>query len=84
MLDLGALAAGGAEPEVDDRRALGDRLVAEDHHDLSVANRRKRQPERVERGTRLLGEHGRVRGEPFAQQPAERVGLLDGLGAGER
>src|SRR5204863_787483 len=25
VLDLGALAAGGAEPEVDDRRALGDR-----------------------------------------------------------
>ena len=33
---------------------------------------------------RLLRQHGGVRAEPGAHEPAERVGLLDRLGAGER
>ena len=47
-------------------------------------DRRERRPEGVERVRGRLGQHGRVRAEPLAQQLAERVRLLDRLRAGER
>jgi hypothetical protein len=37
--DLGAVPSCGPNPEVDDRRALDDRLVAEDDDDVGVADR---------------------------------------------
>ena len=39
VLDLRTRAARGPEPEVDDRRPLGDRLVTEHGHELCVADR---------------------------------------------
>ena len=50
----------------------------------AVGERRERQPERVERVGGRLGQHGGVGAEPAAQEPGERVGLLERLGAGER
>ena len=84
MLHPGAVAARGLDPELDDRGALGHRLVAEDDHELGVADRRERQPEGVEGLARLFRQDGGVGAEPLAQEPAERVGLLDRLGARER
>ena len=75
---------GGLEPEVDDGRAVGDVVVADDDDDLGLGERRERQPERVERVGGRLGQHRGVRAEPAAQEPGERVGLLERLGAGER
>ena len=54
--DLGARAAGGAEPEVEDRRAFDDRLVAEDEADIRVANRRDRRAEAIEGGMESVRE----------------------------
>src|SRR5439155_24930194 len=84
LLDLCALPARGLDPELDDRRALSDRLVAEDDDELGVADRREREPERVEGGARLLGQHAGVRAETGPHEPSERVRLLDRLPAGER
>src|SRR5207253_842036 len=54
VLDPRAVTAGRPQPEVDDRRPLGDRLVAEDHDQLGVADRRERQAEAIQGGARLL------------------------------
>ena len=61
------LRARGADPEVDDRRALDDRLVADDDDQLGVA----RSPTAAARNAssasaRLLGQHRGVRAEPGA------------------
>ena len=80
----GAGAAGGPQPEVDDRRALDDGLVAEHDHELGVADRRERQAEGVERAARRSGRTAVCAPRPRAQELAERVGLLDGLRARER
>ena len=61
-------AARGLDPEVDDRRALDDRLVAEDDDDGRVADRRERRAEGVEPVRDVLGQHGRVRAEARAQE----------------
>ena len=65
-------------------------------HGRRPARRRRRRRSRRRRSSRAargsassavrdrLGQHGRVRAEALAQQLAERVRLLDRLGAGER
>ena len=63
MDDLGAVAARRLEPEVDDRRAVGDVVVTDDDDDLGLRERRERQPERVERVGGRLRQHGGVRAE---------------------
>ena len=79
--DPGAVAPRRLDPEVDDRRALDDRHVAEHDDDVGVADRGERQPVGVERAGDLLRQHRLVRVEPDAQQLAERVRLLDRLRA---
>ena len=81
--DPGAVAAGRLDPEVDDRRALDHRHVAEHDDDVGVADRREWEPVGVERAGDLLRQHRLVGVEPDAQQLAERVRLLDRLGARE-
>ncbi len=81
--DRGAVAPRGLDPQVDDRRALDHRHVAEHDDDVGVANRGERQPVGVERAGDLLRQHRLVRVEPDAQQLPERVRLLDRLGARE-
>ena len=73
-----------AHPEVDDRRALGERHVAEHGDDLRLADRGERQAVRVERARDLLGQHRLVRAGALAHELRERIRLLDRLGAGER
>ena len=80
--DARALAPRRLDPEVDDRRPLGDGHVAEDDDHLCVADRRQRQPVRVERVGDLFREDRLVPAEP-AQELRERVRLLDRLRAGE-
>jgi hypothetical protein len=83
--DLGARTPRRAHPEIDDRCALGERLVLEDHDHVGVPDRGERPPEAVERPRVLdLGDQGGMRAEPLAQQLRERVRLLHGLGAGKR
>ncbi len=82
--DLGAVAARLLEPEVDDGRAVDDRVVADDHDDLGLADRRERRAERVERGRGRLVEHRRVRAEAAPHEHAEPVGDLGRLRPGER
>src|SRR5581483_6546230 len=81
--DPGAVAACGPDPEIDDRRALDDRHVAEDYDGVGVADRGERQPVAVESAGDLLRQHRLVRAEAAAQQLPERVRLLDRLRAGE-
>ena len=38
------------DPEVDDRRALGDRVVSDDDHELRLADAGERKPEGIEHG----------------------------------
>src|SRR5207302_7379245 len=57
LYDLGPGAPGLAQPEVDDRRSLDDRVVAEDDDQLGVANCRQREAESVEPVAGLLGQH---------------------------
>ena len=64
---IGARSATGSSPSTTTTSALRDRG--------------ERHAEGVERGRGRLGQDGRVRVEPFAQQPRERVGLLDRLRA---
>ena len=45
--DLGAVPPRGLQPQVDDGRALGDLVVADDDDELGLRERRERQPERV-------------------------------------
>src|SRR4029450_243920 len=54
--DLGPCAAGGAQPEVDDRSALDDRVVPEHDDELRLADRRERRSETVERRADRLWE----------------------------
>ena len=82
--DLRAGAACGLEPELDDGRALDDRLVADDGDRLRGAERRERRAEGVEPVGDLLRQDGGVRAEPLAEQLREPVGLLDRLAARER
>jgi hypothetical protein len=76
--------AGSFEPEVDDWRSLDDGVVAEDDDQLCVADRRERQAERVERGADVLGHDRAVSLQALSEEFRQGVGLLDGLGAGQR
>ena len=82
---LGALPTRGLEPEVDDRRPLDDRVVADDEADLRVQNRGERRAEGVEDRIEVVGEE-RHRGgaEALAGETRKRGRVLDGLGSGER
>ena len=82
--DLGAVAARLLEPELDDRGAVGDLVLADHDDDLGRRDRRQRRAKGVERPGRRLGHDGGVGAQPLAEQLRERVRLLDGLGAGER
>ena len=62
--DLGSAAPRLLDPEVDDRRALDDRVVADDDDELRVRDRGEREPERVERVRGRLREDRRVRADP--------------------
>ncbi len=81
---LGAGAAGRAQPEVDDRRPLDDRLVAEHEADLRAPDRRERRPVRVDDRVEVIGEERGVGAEPMPHEARERGGLLDALAPGER
>ena len=82
-MNLGSVAAGLLDPEVDDGSALDDRVVADDEDDLRLPDGAQRKPERLECVRGRLGKHRRVRVESAAQQAAERVSELGRLGARE-
>ena len=62
---------------------LDDRCISQHRHDVRVADRGQRDAEGVERIRHLFWEESGVRAEPAAQELAERVRLLDRLGARE-
>ena len=64
--DLRATAARFLDPEIDDRRALDDGVVADDDDELRLGDRGQRQAERFEDIRRRLGEDGRVSRLPRA------------------
>src|SRR5207244_3271212 len=66
--DLGPGPARGAQPEIDDRRALDDRIVAQDNDELDLRDHRERHPEGIECWAQVLGEERRVGAEPSAQE----------------
>ncbi len=78
------VAAREPDPEIDDRRPVRHRLVADHDDELSACDRRERRAERVERVRGRLREHGGVGTRALAEELPERIGLLDGLRAGER
>jgi len=79
--DARAVPACLAHPQVDDRRALGERHIAEDGDDLGLSDRREWQAISVERTRHFLRQHGVVRVGAAADEFCERIRLLDRLGA---
>ena len=82
--DLGSVSACLLDPQLDDRGAVGDALLADHDDELRVRDRGERGTKGVERRGGCLWQNGGVGAEPGAEEPAERVGLLDRLGARER
>src|SRR5205823_877810 len=82
--DVGAPAAGGLDPELDDRRSFDDRVLADDDDQLGAADLRERRAAGRQLVSGLLRQDRIVRAQPAAYEPAERVADLDRLGTGER
>jgi hypothetical protein len=56
------------DPEIDDRRALDDRVVTDDDHHLGVGNPAERKPERLEYIGGRFREDGRMGIEPLRRR----------------
>ena len=82
--DFGAVPARLLDPEVDDRRSLDHRVVADHDDDLGLGDAAEREAERLECVGRRLREHRRVRVEADSKKAAERVRELGRLAARER
>jgi hypothetical protein len=77
--DFAARAAGGAEPEIDERRPLDHRVVADDEADVGALDGGERRPKSAECRMTAVGQDRGMRAEAVLHEPRDRRRLLDGL-----
>ena len=86
-VDRDHVAAGparGAQPEVDDRRPLDDRVVSEHEAHVGVPDGRERRAEGGQAVLPAVGQERRVGAEALAHEAGERRRLFHRLAPGER